>query len=107
MIAPERGGIQDPRATREDYKMPMTQMTRIVNLELDHLDFAESCAFVECLNAALDAMAANWARDSTHMDRLALILAAAMRRKHAAFDERERERESFAEIESKRAEAEA
>ncbi len=73
--------------------MAMTEMRIIENLELDHLDFAESCALVDCLAAAVEAMAANWAGDSMHMDRLALIHAAAMRRKHAAFDERERERQ--------------
>ena len=87
--------------------MAMTNLRIISNLELDHLDFAESCALVDCLGAALEAMATIVYEDDKPMDRLALIHAAAMRRKHTAFDERELEREAFAESESKRVEAEA
>ncbi len=84
--------------------MAMTEMRIIENLELDHLDFAESCALVDCLAAALDAMATNWTGDMMHMDRLALIHAAAMRRRCAAFVERERQNEAFAESERLRVE---
>ncbi len=75
--------------------MAMTEIRIIDNLELDHLDHAEACAFVDCLAAAIDAMAANWTGDHMHMDRLALIHASAMRRKHAALAERERQREEI------------
>jgi hypothetical protein len=76
--------------------MAMQNMTAIGNIDFDHLDFAEACALVDCLAAALDAMAANWAGDSMHMDRLALLHARALRRRHAAFDELERQHKEAA-----------